>query len=45
VLYEVVQLAGEWCLRIRTSGQPIAWSLTNDAAFQSYCREQMKGET
>lgn len=40
--YEVVQLDGQWCLRIARGprkGKPVAWSKKNDAAFQAYCEE------
>jgi hypothetical protein len=37
--YEVLKEADEWCLRIRETGRPVAWSKTNDVAFRDYCEE------
>jgi hypothetical protein len=37
--YEVVKIKGEFCLRIRATKQPVAWSAKDDAAWKSYVRE------
>lgn len=38
--YEVVKVrGGEFCLRVRATGQPVAWSQKDDAAWKSYVAE------
>ena len=37
--YEVVKIDGEYCLRIKESGRPVAWSKKDDAAWKSYVAE------
>lgn len=37
--YEVVKVKGEFCLRVRETGQPVAWSHKDDAAWKSYVAE------
>lgn len=37
--YEVVKIGREWCMRIRETGKPVAWSKTDDAAWRSYVVE------
>jgi hypothetical protein len=37
--YEVIQIGAEWCLRIRSSQRPVAWSSSNSKEFADYCSE------
>lgn len=37
--YEEVVIGGERCLRIASSGKPVAWSIKDDAAWRSYVAE------
>lgn len=37
--FEVVKVGPEWCLRVRATKQPVAWSLKDDAAWRSYVAE------
>lgn len=41
--YEVVKISGEFCLRIRGTGKPVAWSTKDDAAWRSYVAEAQAG--
>jgi hypothetical protein len=37
--FEVVKIGPEWCLRVRATKQPVAWSKKDDAAWRSYVAE------
>lgn len=37
--YEVVKIAGEFCLRIKASKKPVAWSKKDDAPWKQYVAE------
>lgn len=37
--YEVVKIKTEWCLRVKTTKKPVAWSKKDDAAWKSYVAE------
>lgn len=38
--YEVVKIGNEFCLRLRESKRPVAWSKKDDALWREYCEEQ-----
>lgn len=40
--YEVVKVGAEWCLRIRATGKPVAWSKKDDAAWKAYVAEAQR---
>jgi len=42
--FEVVKVGKEWCLRVKETGQPVAWSRQDDAAWKSYVAEAQKQE-
>lgn len=37
--YEQVKINGEFCLRVRSTGKPVAWSKKDDAPWRDYCAE------
>lgn len=37
--YEIVKIKGEWCLRIKATKKPVAWSKKDDVAWKAYCAE------
>lgn len=37
--YEVVKVGKVWCLRLKDTKLPVAWSENDDAAWRSYCVE------
>lgn len=37
--YVMEKVGTEWCLYIRETGRPVAWSKVNDAAFKDYCAQ------
>lgn len=43
--YEVVKTKSEWCLRVKATKKPVAWSKKDDAAWKSYVAEAVAAAT